>query len=81
MIHIERPEAPASLSSPLMQKERKRAAQFFAHPADTRAQRRFKFFPVSSQLGGFKEALFQSFNAKCAFCETPVVESSIRKSS
>jgi len=76
MIHIERTEAPTSLSSSLMQKERKRATQFFAHPAGTRAQRRFKFFPVSSQLEGFKEYLFKSFNAKCAFCETPVVESS-----
>lgn len=76
MIHIERTKAPASLSSPLMQKERKRAAQFFAHPAEKRAQQRFKFFPVSSQLEGFKEALFNSFKAKCAFCETPVVESS-----
>lgn len=72
MIHIERTPTPALLDSSLVRTARAEAEKFFRQPIAERKQKHHKFFPLTTKLPGFAEALNAAFNGKCAFCESYV---------
>src|SRR5712692_3951014 len=71
MIHIERGPAPRSLKSKAVRSRLAKAAKFFSIPSDQRLQARYKFSPAVL-IEGVREALAETFNDKCAYCESPV---------
>jgi uncharacterized protein (TIGR02646 family) len=75
VIHVHRGPAPEVFSSPHARKMRKELAAFFETPHEDRKRKRFSFDTVS-RWSGVTAALRRMFNERCAYCESPIFESS-----
>lgn len=73
MIRIERQTEPAIFTSPGVRNKNERAKEFYGGRNKSRSQSRFEFETLNHKQ--VREALWENFNNKCAFCESHFVTS------